>query len=114
MNALCDSGSPRTPRLVDDFQRMLFSAAIGAAPTVVAGCLYLWISGVGVSVDAIIVGAYIFSSSASLAYFVTTFAVFQDADSGTLARWLAETAPTGRLSKVQATFAGTGPNIPAQ
>jgi len=104
----------RTPRLVSDFDRLLFSVAIGAACTVVAGVLYLAISSNGLSGDAAIVAIYIFSSLASLAYFITTFAVFQDADSVTLARWLSGSAATGRLSKVQATFAGTGPNIPAQ
>jgi hypothetical protein len=104
----------RTPRFASDFDRLLFSAAIGAASTVVAEGLYLGISGTGLSVNATVVGLYIFSSLASLAYFITTFAVFQDADSTTLAAWLAGTAVTGRLSKVQATFAGTGPNIPAQ
>jgi hypothetical protein len=104
----------RIPRLVSDFERLLFSAAIGISSTVLAEGLYLGISGSPLSADAIVVGLYIFSSLASLAYFITTFAVFQDADSGTLARWLAGTAVTGRLSKLQATFAGTGPNIPAQ
>jgi hypothetical protein len=104
----------RTPRFASDFDRLLFSAAIGAASTVVAEGLYLGISGTGLSVNATVVGLYIFSSLASLAYFITTFAVFQDADPSTLAAWLAGTAVTGRLSKVQATFAGTGPNIPAQ
>jgi hypothetical protein len=114
MNALPDPGQARTPRLVPDFQRLLFSAAIGAASAVVAEGLYLGISGKGLSVEAVVVAAYVFSSSTSLAYFITTFAVFQDADPATLARWLAGTAPTGRLSKIQASFAGTGPNIPAQ
>jgi hypothetical protein len=104
----------RTPRFAADFDRLLFSAAIGAGSTLVAEGLYLGISGTGLSVNAIVVSLYVFSSLASLAYFITTFAVFQDADSTTLAAWLAGTAVTGRLSKVQATFAGTGPNIPAQ
>src|SRR5277367_3155523 len=76
--------------------------------------MYLGISRKSPSLDAIVVAAYVFSSLSSLAYFITTFAVFQDADSSTLARWLAGTAPAGRMSKLQATFAGTGPNIPAQ
>jgi uncharacterized protein DUF1345 len=114
MEAPPGSELAHAPRLADDFQRLLFAAAIGAASTSLAEALYLGISGVRLSVDAIIIGAYIFSALASLAYFITTFAVFQDADSGTLARWLAGTAPTGRVSKVQATVAGTGPNIPAQ
>jgi hypothetical protein len=114
MDAPPDPELAQAPRLADDFQRLLFSAAIGAASTSLAEALYLGISGVRLSVDAIIIGAYIFSALASLAYFITTFAVFQDADPGTLARWLAGTAPTGRVSKVQATVAGTGPNIPAQ
>lgn len=104
----------RTSRLASDFERLIFSAAFGAVSTVVAGGLYLGISQTALSVDAIVVALCIFSSLASLAYFITTFAVFQDADSGTLAHWLAGTAVTGRLSKLQATFAGTGPNIPAQ
>jgi hypothetical protein len=114
MNVLRDSERARTPRLVSDFLRLLFSAAIGLVSTGLAEGLYLGISGKGLSVEATVVVAYIFSSLSSLAYFITTFAVFQDADPGTLARWLAETAPTGRLSKIQASFAGTGPNIPAQ
>jgi hypothetical protein len=109
-----DPEQTQTPRLTSDFERLLFSAAIGVGSTVVAEGLYLGISHTAVSVDAIIVALYLFSSLASLAYFITTFAVFQDADSDTLARWLAGTAVTGRLSKLQATFAGTGPNIPAQ
>lgn len=112
MNALPDPGQARTPRLVPDFQRLLFSAAIGAASTVVAEGLYLGISGTGLSVEAVAAAAYIYSSLSFLAYFITTFAVFQDADPGTLARWLAGTASTGRLSKIQASFAGTGPTIP--
>jgi len=114
MNVLRDSERARTPRLVSDFLRLLFSAAIGLVSTGLAEGLYLGISGKGLSVEATVVVAYIFSSLSSLAYFITTFAVFQDAGPGTLARWLAETAPTGRLSKIQASFAGTGPNIPAQ
>ncbi len=93
---------------------MIFSAVIGAACTVVAVGLYLGISGTGLSGDAAVVALYVFSSLASLAYFIVTFAVFQDAETGTLARWLSATAPTGRLSRFQASFAGTGPNIPAQ
>jgi uncharacterized membrane protein len=113
MSAEANAATP-TPRLVSDFKRLMFSVLIGAACTVVAGGLYLGISSEGLSGDAVIVAIYIFSSLASLAYFVTTFAVFQDTDSVSLARWLSGSAATGRLSKVQATFAGTGPNIPAQ
>jgi len=114
MSALPSSDNARTPRLVSDFRRLLFSAGIGAVLTLVAEGLYLGVSGKGPSVEAIVVAAYIFSSISSLAFFITTFAVFQDADPDTLARWLAGTAPTGRLSSIQASFAGTGPNIPAQ
>ena len=114
MDAPLDPRERPTPRLVSDFRRLLFSAAIGAVCTVVAEGLYLAISGRALSVEVIVVAIYIFSSLSSLAYFITTFAVFQDADHDTLAGWLAGTAPTGRMSKVQATFAGTGPNIPAQ
>jgi hypothetical protein len=99
---------------VSDFRRLLFAAAIGAALTLVAEGLYLIISGRNVSVEAVIVAVYLFSTLASLAFFITTFAVFQDAEPTTLAGWLAGTAPTGRVSKVQASVAGTGPNIPAQ
>jgi Protein of unknown function (DUF1345) len=113
MSADTDTTAP-TPRLVSDFDRLTFSVVIGAACTVLAGGVYLAVSSKGLSGDVAIVAVYIFSSLSSLAYFVTTFAVFQDADSATLARWLSGTAATGRLSKVQATFAGTGPNIPAQ
>jgi hypothetical protein len=114
MDAVLDSQQERTPRLADDFQRLLLSIAIGTVCTVVSEGLYLGISGKGITLDATIVAAYIFSSASSLAFFITTFAVFQDADSETLKRWLSGTAATGRLSKIQATFAGTGPNIPAQ
>jgi hypothetical protein len=114
MNPLSEPRQTPTPRLVSDFQRLIFSAVIGAGSTILAEGLYLGISGRSPSAEAIVVAAYIFSSLSSLAYFITTFAVFQDADAGTLARWLSGTAPTGRMSKVQATFAGTGPNIPAQ
>ena len=114
MDAPLDPRERPTPRLVSDFRRLLFSAAIGAVCTVVAEGLYVAISGRALSVEVIVVAIYIFSSLSSLAYFITTFAVFQDADHDTLAGWLAGTAPTGRMSKVQASFAGTGPNIPAQ
>lgn len=114
MNQLSEPRQTPTPRLVSDFQRLLFSAVIGAGSTILAEGLYLGISGRSPSAEVVVVAAYIFSSLSSLAYFITTFAVFQDADAGTLARWLSGTAPTGRMSKVQATFAGTGPNIPAQ
>ena len=114
MNPPAESGQTSTPRLVSDFQRLVFSAAIGAVATVVVEGIYLGISGRGLSVEVSVVAIYIFSSLSSLAFFITTFAVFQDANPVTLARWLAGTAPTGRLSKVQASFAGTGPNIPAQ
>jgi hypothetical protein len=114
MSGRPDPEQTQTPRLVADFDRLVFSAAIGAACTVVAVGLYLGVSGTGLSGDAIVVAAYVFSSLASLAYLVATFFVLQDADSSTLARWLSATAPTGRMSRVQASFAGTGPNIPAQ
>jgi uncharacterized membrane protein len=103
-----------TPRLASDFQRLLFSAAIGAVATALAEGLYLAIAGSGLSAIAIIVAAYIFSAASSLAYFIVTFAVFQNADADSLARWVAATAPTGRLSKLQAEFAGTGPTISVQ
>jgi Protein of unknown function (DUF1345) len=66
------------------------------------------------SVDAIVVALYIFSSLASLAFSYRRSRCFR---TPTRARWpdsFAGTAATGRLSKLQATFAGTGPNIPAQ
>ena len=109
-----DPEQTRTPRLVSDFDRLLFSAAIGAGSTLLVEGLYFGISDSAFSGNAVVIAVYIFSSLASLAYFITTFAVFQDADSHTLAHWLAGTAVTGRMSKFQATFAGTGPNIPAQ
>jgi uncharacterized membrane protein len=114
MKAHPDPTQAPTPRLASDFQRLLFSAAIGAAPTAAAEGLYLAISGRGLSAVAIVVAAYIFSATSSLAYFITTFAVFQNADADSLARWVAATAPTGRLAKVQAEFAGTGPTITVQ
>jgi uncharacterized membrane protein len=114
MNAPADPGQARTPRLASDFNRLLFSAAIGAVATVAAEGLYLAISGRGLSLVAIVVAAYSFSATSSLAFFITTFAVFQDADTDSLARWVAATAPTGRLSTVQAEFAGTGPTITVQ
>jgi uncharacterized membrane protein len=113
MSPNADPAQAYTPRLASDFKRLLASAAIGAAVTVVAEGLYLAVSNSSVGV-AIIVAAYIFSAAASLAYFITTFAVFQDADAATLARWVATTAPSGRLSKLQAEFAGTGPTLSVQ
>ncbi len=114
MTALPDPAGSRTPRLASDFDRLVFSAGIGAACTIVGEGLYLGISRNAVSVEVVVVAVYLFSALSSLAYFITTFAVFQDADPATLARWLSGTATTGRLSKVQASFAGTGPSIPAQ
>ena len=114
MSALPDPTQGRTPRLASDFQRLLFSVAIGAPATAVAEGLYLAISGNGLSAVAVVVAAYIFSAASSLAYFITTFAIFQNADTETLARWVAATAPTGRLSRLQAEFAGTGPTISVQ
>lgn len=114
MNAPADPGQARTPRLASDFNRLLFSAAIGAVAVVAAEGLYLAISGRGLSLVAIVVAAYSFSATSSLAFFITTFAVFQDADADSLARWVAATAPTGRLSTLQAEFAGTGPTITVQ
>jgi uncharacterized membrane protein len=109
-----NEAAPKAPRLTSDFQRLLVSAAIGAAGTAVTEATYLAIFRHRAPVNAIVVAAYVFSSLASLAYFITTFAVFQDATPETLRRWLAESAPTGRLPTVQASLAGTGPNIPAQ
>ena len=114
MSALPDPTQGRTPRLASDFQRLLFSVAIGAPATAVAEGLYLAISGNGLSAVAVVVAAYIFSAASSLAYFITTFAIFQNADADSLARWVAATAPTGRLSRLQAEFAGTGPTISVQ
>jgi uncharacterized membrane protein len=114
MNARPDPTLAQTPRLASDFQRLLFSAAIGAAATMAAEGLYLAISGSGLSAVAGIVAAYIFSAASSLAFFITTFAIFQNADAETLARWVAATAPSGRISRLQAEFAGTGPTISVQ
>jgi hypothetical protein len=114
MNARPDPTQAPTPRLASDFQRLVFSAAIGAPATAAAEGLYLAISGNGLSAVAVVVAAYIFSATSSLAYFITTFAIFQDADADSLARWVAATAPTGRLSRLQAEFAGTGPTISVQ
>jgi hypothetical protein len=114
MNARPDPAQAPTPRLASDFQRLLFSAATGAAATAAAEGLYLAISGSGLSAVAIVVAAYIFSATSSLVYFITSFAIFQNADADSLARWVAATAPTGRLSRVQAEFAGTGPTITVQ
>jgi uncharacterized membrane protein len=82
--------------------------------TAAAEALYLVVSGSGLSAIAAVVAVYIFSATSSLAYFITAFAVFQNADAESLARWVAATAPTGRLSRVQAEFAGTGPTITVQ
>jgi len=68
----------------------------------------------GVSAVAIFVALFIFSATTSLAYFLTTFAIFHNADADALARLVAATAPTGRLSRLQAEFAGTGPTISVQ
>jgi hypothetical protein len=114
MTAGPDPAQAPTPRLASDFQRLLFSAAIGVPVTAAAEALYLAISGGDQTAVAIVVAAYIFSATSSLAYFITTFAVFRDADADSLARWVAATAPTGRLSRLQAEFAGTGPTISVQ
>jgi Protein of unknown function (DUF1345) len=114
MKASPDPAPGRTPRLASDFRRLLFSAAIGVPATVAAEGLYLAFSGSGISTVAIFVAAYIFSAASSLAYFFTTFAIFKNADAGSLARWVAATAPTGRLSRLQAEFAGTGPTLSVQ
>jgi uncharacterized membrane protein len=114
MNASPGPAQAQTPRLVSDFHRLLFSAAIGGAATVAGEGLYLAISGRGLSAVAIVVAAYIFSAISSLAYFIITLAIFQNADADSLARWVAATAPTGRLSRMQAEFAGTGPTIAVQ
>jgi uncharacterized membrane protein len=115
MNARSDPISQASaPRLASDFHRLLFSAALGVPATAAAEGLYLAISGSGMPVIAIVVAGYIFSATSSLAYFITTFAVFQNADADSLARWVAATAPTGRLSRLQAEFAGTGPTITVQ
>lgn len=114
MDTRLDPTQARTPRLASDFRRLLFSAAIGVPATAAAEGPYLAFSGSGLSVVAVVVAAYIFSAASSLAHFITTFAIFQNADAESLARWVAATAPTGRLSRVQAEFAGTGPTISVQ
>jgi uncharacterized membrane protein len=114
MNASPDPAQAPTPHLVSDFHRLLFSAVIGGAATVVGEGLYLAISGHSLSAVAIVAAAYIFSAISSLAYFIITMAIFQNADADSLARWVAATAPTGRLSRMQAEFAGTGPTIAVQ
>jgi uncharacterized membrane protein len=114
VNARPDPLQERTPRLAYDFQRLLFSVAIGV-PSAGAGVgLYLAFSGTSLTAVAIFVALYTFSAVSSLAYFLTTFAIFHKVDADSLARWVAATAPTGRLSRVQAEFAGTGPTISVQ
>lgn len=76
--------------------------------------LYLAFSGTGLSAVAIFVALFIFYATSSLVYFLTTFALFHNADADSLARWVAATAPTGRLSRLQAESAGTGPTISVQ
>jgi hypothetical protein len=90
------------------------SVAIGVPSAVAAVGLYLAFSGTGLSAVAIFVALFIFSTTTSFTYFLTTFAIFHSADADSLARWVAATAPTGRLSRVQAEFAGTGPTISVQ
>jgi hypothetical protein len=114
MKASPDPAPGRTPRLASDFRRLLFSAAIGVPATAAAEGLYLAFSDSGISTVAVFVAAYIFSAASSLAYFITTFAIFKNADASSLARWVAATAPTGRLSRLQAEFAGTGPTLSVQ
>jgi hypothetical protein len=114
VNARLDPPQERTPRLAYDFQRLLFSTAIGVPSAAAAVGLYLAFSGTGPSAVAIFVALYTFSAASSLAYFLTTFAMFHNADADSLARWVAATAPTGRLSRLQAEFAGTGPTISVQ
>ena len=105
-----DSELPTVPRLVSDYRRLLFSASIGAVSIIVAESLYIWAAGGSLTANAVIVGIYGYYALSSLSYLILTFAIFQGAEPGTLARWLTGTAPTGRLSKVQA----TATNIPAQ
>jgi hypothetical protein len=114
VNARPDRLQERTPRFAYDFQRLLFSAAIGVPSAGAALGLYLALSGTGLSAVAIFVALYTFSTASSLTYFITTFAIFHNADADSLARWVAATAPTGRLSRVQAELAGTGPTISVQ
>jgi hypothetical protein len=106
--------APRSPRLVSDFRRLVFSAAIGAVATVAATGGYVIVDPASDWFTAVIVAAYVFSAASSLAYFIATFAVFQNADSESLARWLSATAPRGRFSRIQAEFAGTGPTAAVQ
>lgn len=114
MNARPDPPQERTPRLAYDFRRLVFSAAVGVPSAVAAVGLYLAVSGTGLPAVAVFVGLYTFSATSSLTYFLTTFAIFHNADTKSLARWVAATAPTGRLSQVQAEAAGTGPTLSVQ
>jgi len=114
VNARPDPLQERTPRLAYDFHRLLFSAVIGVPSALAAVGLYQAFSGTGVSAVAVFVALYTFSATSSLVYFLTTFAIFHNADADSLARLVAATAPTGRLSRVQAEIAGTGPTISVQ
>jgi uncharacterized membrane protein len=76
----------------------------------VAESLYIGAAGWSLTTNAVIVGVYGYYALTSLSYLVLTLAVFQGAESDTLALWLTGTEPTGRLSKAHA----TATNIPAQ
>ena len=114
VNAHPDPIQEQTPRLAYDYHRLVLAAAIGVPSAVTAVGLYLAFSGTASSAVAIFVALYTFSAASSLSYFLATFAIFHNADADSLARLVATTAPTGRLSRAQAEFAGTGPTISVQ
>src|SRR5271165_4433817 len=58
MNARPDPTQAPTPRLASDFQRLLFSVAIGAPATAAAEGLYLAISGNGLSTNVLALETY--------------------------------------------------------
>jgi uncharacterized membrane protein len=104
------------PRLASDIQRIALACIIGIVLAAIAAVLFA-LSGpppVSATADTIILAAFAFSSASSIAYVILTFAVFQNVDAKTLARWLSATAVSGRRSRVAAEIAGTGPTIAAQ
>lgn len=105
---------PNVPKLAADIRRILTAGIIGAAIALLGALVFAVVAVPGRVADTIIVGAFVFSVASSVAYIVLTFALFQNATSKSLASWLSATAPRGRMSRVGAEIAGTGPTIAVQ
>jgi len=102
------------PVLASDIRRTLVACAVGLVLAAVAATVPNLVAEHSSTADSIIVAAFVFSTAASIAYVVITFAQLQNADAKTLARWLSATAVTGRRSRLAAELAGTGPTIAVQ